>query len=58
VGNSLENLAGGEFLRRSSGTPPAKPPRNSPEKEGEKKAADEWEEKIFGRGGKGKIWNH
>jgi len=50
VANSLENLAGGEFLRRSSVTPPAKPPRSSPEKE---KTVDEWEQKLFGRANKG-----
>ncbi|XP_059490957.1 rab11 family-interacting protein 1 isoform X2 [Neocloeon triangulifer] len=51
VANSLENLAGGEFLRRTSELPPAvaapaKPPRNSPEKT---TIVDEWDEKIFGR---------
>ncbi|XP_046407325.1 uncharacterized protein LOC124171933 [Ischnura elegans] len=42
--NALENLAGGEFLRRNSSLPPSKPPRSAtlPEK-------DEWQEKLFGR---------
>ncbi|CAB3361496.1 Hypothetical predicted protein [Cloeon dipterum] len=49
VASSLENLAGGEFLRQTLETPavvaPAKPPRNV----SEKTPADEWDEKIFGR---------
>ncbi|XP_071440097.1 rab11 family-interacting protein 2 [Hetaerina americana] len=48
--NMLENLAGGEFLRRNSNVPPSKPPRTSnvPEK-------DEWQEKLFGRHGKDHV---
>ena len=49
-GNSLENLAGGEFLRRTSATPPVKPPRIPL---GSDKAVDEWEQKLFGKQGKG-----
>ncbi|KAF4532796.1 hypothetical protein B566_EDAN002646 [Ephemera danica] len=55
--SSLENLAGGEFLRRTSATPsamqitkpPAKPPRTATVPE---KSVDEWEEKLFGKQGK------
>jgi len=46
---SLENLAGGEFLRRSDNIPPAKPPRinTAPEP-----VLDEWEQKLYGKYGK------
>ncbi|XP_054279826.1 rab11 family-interacting protein 1 isoform X3 [Macrosteles quadrilineatus] len=47
---SLENLAGGEILRRSENTPPAKPPRTivpPPEP-----VMDEWEQKLYGKYGK------
>jgi len=51
---SLENLAGGEVLRRSENTPPAKPPRTilpaPPEP-----VLDEWEQKLFGKYGKEAI---
>ncbi|XP_075218525.1 rab11 interacting protein isoform X2 [Lycorma delicatula] len=58
VSGSLENLAGGEVLRRSSitslptstPTPPTKPPRIAlvqPEKK-----VDEWEQKLYGKHGK------
>ncbi|XP_039298234.1 rab11 family-interacting protein 1 isoform X2 [Nilaparvata lugens] len=47
---SLENLAGGEILRRSS--PPAKPPRFQPNKDGKEKKLDEWEQKLYGKHGK------
>ncbi|XP_046682813.1 rab11 family-interacting protein 1 isoform X2 [Homalodisca vitripennis] len=48
---SLENLAGGEFLRRSDTLPPAKPPRiiNPPPEP----VLDEWEQKLYGKYGKG-----
>ncbi|KAK7788504.1 hypothetical protein R5R35_010278 [Gryllus longicercus] len=51
VVGSLENLAGGEFLRRTtvSAMPPAKPPRNTLSHE---KHMDEWEQKLFGKQGK------
>lgn len=45
---SLENLAGGEILRRHTvAVPPKKPPRldNNP--------VDEWEQKLYGKSGKG-----
>ncbi|XP_046682815.1 rab11 family-interacting protein 1 isoform X4 [Homalodisca vitripennis] len=47
---SLENLAGGEFLRRSDTLPPAKPPRiiNPPPEP----VLDEWEQKLYGKYGK------
>lgn len=47
--SSLENLAGGEFLRRNSSTPPTKPPRHPLPQE---KNIDEWQEKLFGKHGK------
>lgn len=44
---SLENLAGGEVLRRNtSNAPPKKPPRF------ESKPVDEWEQKLYGKSGK------
>lgn len=51
VVGSIENLAGGEFLRRSTiaTLPPAKPPRNIPPSD---KHVDEWEQKLFGKQGK------
>ncbi|XP_063219103.1 rab11 family-interacting protein 2 isoform X2 [Bacillus rossius redtenbacheri] len=50
VGDSLENLAGGEFLRRTSSinSTDGGPPR--PAATGKK--ADEWEQKLYGRYGK------
>lgn len=45
----LENLAGGEFLRRSTKGAPAKPPRSAaPPSPTEK--VDEWEQKLCGPG--------
>lgn len=45
----LENLAGGEFLRRSTKGPPVKPPRTvAPTTPPEQ--LDEWEQKLYGRG--------
>lgn len=51
VNNSaLENLAGGEFLRRSTKGPPAKPPRTvDPPSPSQK--MDEWEQKLTLRRG-------
>lgn len=46
VNPALENLAGGEFLRRSVKGPPAKPPRFLPSTE---KPMDEWEQKLYGK---------
>lgn len=46
VNPALENLAGGEFLRRSTKGPPAKPPRILPASE---KPLDEWEQKLYGK---------
>lgn len=51
---SLENLAGGEFLRRSD-IPPAKPPRTIANPAPEP-VMDEWEQKLYGKYGKGE--NH
>lgn len=56
VSSSLENLAGGELLRRSSITslptltPPMKPPRVTPVQT--EKKVDEWEQKLYGKHGK------
>lgn len=58
---SLENLAGGEFLRRSDNPAPAKPPRTpAPATPHLPTAAprqqpvmDEWEQKLYGKYGKG-----
>lgn len=45
--NSIENLAGGEVLRRHTlAVPPRKPPRF------ENKPVDEWEAKLYGKTGK------
>lgn len=44
--STLENLAGGEFLRRSN-KGPTKPPRVYPQPE---KQADEWEQKLLNKG--------
>ncbi|GLV42957.1 Rab11 interacting protein [Carabus blaptoides fortunei] len=45
---SLENLAGGEVLRRHTvAAPPKKPPRL------DSKSVDEWEVKLYGKSGKG-----
>lgn len=47
---SLENLAGGEVLRRHTvGVPPKKPPRI------DNKPVDEWEVKLYGKSGKGGL---
>lgn len=46
TGGSLENLAGGEILRRNANPPPKKPPRF------ESKPVDEWEQKLYGKSGK------
>ncbi|XP_069694159.1 rab11 family-interacting protein 2 [Periplaneta americana] len=57
VAGSLENLAGGEFLRRTSTMqtstfpPPVKPPRSSSAPQ-DKSVIDEWEEKLYGKHGK------
>jgi hypothetical protein len=52
--NSLENLAGGEFLRRTSAVPPTKPPAKPPRTvAAPEKTVDEWEEKLYGKQGKG-----
>lgn len=50
---SLENLAGGEFLRRSD-VPPAKPPRTITNPASEP-VMDEWEQKLYGKYGKGQY---
>lgn len=47
INPALENLAGGEFLRRSKKGPPLKPPRIAITSE---KPVDEWEQKLFGKG--------
>ncbi|XP_063219102.1 rab11 family-interacting protein 2 isoform X1 [Bacillus rossius redtenbacheri] len=54
VGDSLENLAGGEFLRRTSSinSTDGGPPR--PAATGKK--ADEWEQKLYGRYGKDTLF--
>lgn len=55
---SLENLAGGELLRRSTqsssprSSPPAKPPRFQAAAPGKEKKLDEWEQKLYGKHGK------
>lgn len=59
--SALENLAGGEFLRRSTKGPPVKPPRvnavNNPTITMEK-PVDEWEQKLFGKGDTLKRFSH
>lgn len=50
---SLENLAGGEVLRRHTvAVPPKKPPRL------DSKPVDEWEVKLYGKSGKGNHLAH
>jgi hypothetical protein len=49
---SLENLAGGEVLRRTS---TAVVPSSAPGKLTVNRTADEWEQKLYGKQGKGKI---
>lgn len=52
VVGSLENLAGGEFLRRTSvAVAPPKPARVPPPE----KTVDEWEQKLYGKQGKGNF---
>jgi len=49
VAGSLENLAGGEVLRRTTGAPvPAPAPVRSPPN----RTVDEWEQKLYGKQGK------
>ncbi|KAL0269773.1 UNVERIFIED_CONTAM: hypothetical protein PYX00_007395 [Menopon gallinae] len=59
--SALENLAGGEFLRRSTKGPPMKPPRvnaiTTPTVTPEK-PVDEWEQKLFGKGDTLKRFSH
>lgn len=52
---SLENLAGGEFLRRSDSTPPVKPPRTIVSPPASEPKLDEWEQKLYGKYGKDGI---
>jgi hypothetical protein len=48
---SLENLAGGEILRRTATAPvPSPAPVKSPNR-----TVDEWEQKLYGKQGKGKL---
>ena len=51
VSGSLENLAGGELLRRSTFATPAPPPA----KVVQNKPVDEWEQKLYGNKGKGRL---
>lgn len=46
---SLENLAGGEVLRRSTATPVPAP---APVKSAPNRTVDEWEQKLYGKQGK------
>lgn len=52
VVGSLENLAGGEVLRRTSTAPLPSP---APVKSTLNRTVDEWEQKLYGKQGKGKI---
>lgn len=52
VVGSLENLAGGEVLRRTS---TASLPSPAPLKSTLNRTVDEWEQKLYGKQGKGKI---
>jgi hypothetical protein len=51
VSGSLENLAGGEVLRRTTVAPVPAPAsvRSAPNR-----SVDEWEQKLYGKQGKGK----
>jgi hypothetical protein len=52
VAGSLENLAGGEVLRRTFTAPVLSP---VPVKSTGNRTVDEWEQKLYGKQGKGKI---
>jgi hypothetical protein len=52
VVGSLENLAGGEVLRRTFTAPLPSP---APVKSTLNRTVDEWEQKLYGKQGKGKI---
>jgi hypothetical protein len=52
VVGSLENLAGGEVLRRTSAAPVPSP---APVKSTLNRTVDEWEQKLYGKQGKGKV---
>jgi hypothetical protein len=51
VAGSLENLAGGEVLRRTTA---AAVPAPAPVKSPPNRTVDEWEQKLYGKQGKGK----
>ena len=52
VAGSLENLAGGEVLRRTAAAPVPAP---APVRSAPNRAVDEWERKLYGKQGKGKV---
>jgi len=49
---SLENLAGGEVLRRHA---PVPVPAPAPVRLAPNRTVDEWEQKLYGKQGKGKV---
>ncbi|XP_049954595.1 rab11 family-interacting protein 1 isoform X2 [Schistocerca serialis cubense] len=55
---SLENLAGGEFLRRTNMTGTASVPPKPPRSVSQDKTVDEWEQKLYGKQGKDSVINN